>query len=116
MKNLFIIAWLAGAVVAGVGLYGIAYEVEQMEKELTALEDAIRDEREAIHMLEAEWAYLARPERVEELSARFLPQLQPLTAKQVGDWKDIPYRSLPDVLDALPSGDPASPAAVRTIQ
>jgi hypothetical protein len=36
MKSIIMSVWLVGATITGVGLYGIAYEVEQMEKELTA--------------------------------------------------------------------------------
>ena len=116
MKSIIMSIWLLGAAITGTGLYGIAYEVEQMEKELSALEQEIVDERETIHVLEAEWAYLARPERIETLSGRYLPRMQSLTAERMGDFDDLPYQPLPDLLDVLKPEDLATPAAARVTQ
>lgn len=101
MRSLMMTIWLMGALITGLGLYGIAYEVEQMERELAALEREIRQERNNIHVLEAEWTYLARPERIEKLSGQFLPNMQVLTAQRIGEYDDLPYRPLPNVMDVL---------------
>jgi hypothetical protein len=116
MKSIIMSVWLLGAAITGMGLYGIAFEVEQMEKELAALEREIIGERESIHVLEAEWAYLARPERIEELSGQYLPRMQGLTAERIGAYEDIPYQPLPDVLDVLRSEKLAAPANLRVVQ
>jgi cell division protein FtsL len=116
MKSIFISVWLLGAVITGMGLYGIAYEVEQMEKELAALEREISQEQEKVHVLEAEWAYLARPERVESLSGQFLPNMRVLTAERIGGYDDIPYRPLPDILDVLQSQELAAAAGAQVKQ
>ena len=116
MKSIIMSVWLLGAAITGIGLYGIAYEVEQMEKELAALEREIIGERESIHVLEAEWAYLARPERIEELSGQYLPRMQGLTAERIGAYEDLPYQPLPDVLDVLRSEKLATPANLRVVQ
>lgn len=113
MRGIFITVWLLGAAITGMGLYGIAYEVEQMEKDLSALERDIVRERENIHVLEAEWAYLARPERIEDLSRQFLPNMQVLRADRIGSYDDIPYRPLPDVLDVLQSQELAEAAGAQ---
>ncbi|MBE9553411.1 MAG: hypothetical protein IMF05_08105 [Proteobacteria bacterium] len=116
MKSIIMSVWLLGAAITGIGLYGIAYEVEQMEKELAALEREIIGERKSIHVLEAEWAYLARPERIEELSGQYLPRMQSLTAERIGAYEDVPYQPLPDVLDVLRSESLAAPANLRVTQ
>jgi len=116
MKSIFMSIWLLGAAITGIGLYGIAYEVEQMEKELAALEREIIEERNTIHVLEAEWTYLARPERVENLSGQFLPRMQGLTAERIGNFDDIPFMPLPDVLDVLQPEKLASPASLKVTQ
>ena len=116
MKSIIMSVWLLGAAITGIGLYGIAYEVEQMEKELAALEREIIGERKSIHVLEAEWAYLARPERIEELSGQYLPRMQSLTAERIGAYEDVPYQPLPDVLDVLRSENLAAPANLRVTQ
>ncbi len=116
MKSIMMSIWLLGAAITGIGLYGIAYEVEQMEKELAALEREIIEERETIHVLEAEWAYLARPERIEELSGQYLPRMQSLTAERIGAYEDVPYQPLPDVLDVLQLKKLATPASLQVAQ
>lgn len=116
MKSIMMSIWLLGAAITGIGLYGIAYEVEQMEKELAALEREIIEERETMHVLEAEWTYLARPERIEDLSRQFLPRMQSLTAERIGGYDDVPFRPLPDVLDVLRPEKPAATAGPRVTQ
>jgi cell division protein FtsL len=116
MKSIVMCIWLLGAAITGIGLYGIAYEVEQMEKDLSALKREIIEERETTHVLEAEWAYLARPERIEELSRQYLPRMQSLTAERIGGYDDLPYQPLPDVLDALQPEKLATPGDARATQ
>jgi len=116
MRILILTVWLIGASITGAALYGIAYEVERMESELAALELDIREERAATHGLKAEWAYLARPARIEELSQRFLPRMRSLSASQIGTVEEIPYAQLPDALDVLNPEDLATPAATGVIQ
>jgi hypothetical protein len=116
MKSVMMSIWLLGAAITGMGLYGIAYEVEQMGKELAALEREIIEERESIHVLEAEWTYLARPERVEDLSGQFLPRLQGLTAERIGEYDVLPFRPLPDVLDVLRPEKLAATANLQVTQ
>lgn len=116
MRALIITVWLIGAAVSGGALYGIAYEVERMDAELAALEDEIREEREATHGLRAEWAYLARPARIETLSQQHLPRMRNLAADRIGATEDVPYLPLPDVLDVLEPEDLATPASMRAVQ
>ena len=115
MKTWIFIVWFIGAVAAGSSLYRISYEVEQMEAELAALGDGIAKSRESIHALNAEWSYLARPGRIAELSAEFLPELGPLPADRIGRLDDVP-RTMPDILDVLPEEELATPAVLRTVQ
>ena len=116
MKALIMTIWLVGAGISGVALYGIAYEVERMDAELAALEENIREEREAVHGLRAEWAYLARPARIETLSRQYLPQMRNLSADRIGGAEDLPFEPLPDVLDVLKPEDLATPASMGAIQ
>lgn len=116
MKALIMALWLVGAGITGAGLYGIAYEVEQMEAELDALAEEIRAEREATRGLNAEWAYLARPARIEKLSRTYLPRLRNLSVGNIGTTEDLPYGPLPDVLDVLEPEDLATPASARIEQ
>jgi len=69
-------------VAAGVGLYQLKYKTLRLQKEVSTLNASIVRDREAIRVLEAEWTYLTRPERVASLSERYLA-LKPAEAEQV---------------------------------
>ncbi len=60
------------ALVLSVGVFRITYQVDEMEKELRALNKEILDEQETIHILKAEWSHLNDPARLEELAKKYL--------------------------------------------
>jgi cell division protein FtsL len=70
------IVWLVLTVAAGTGLFVVKHEVQDLEEQLARIVDEIRRDQEAIHVLNAEWAYLTRPARLSELAARHL-ELKP---------------------------------------
>lgn len=84
------------SVVSGGVLFGVAFEVSSFEERLFELNKQITDDRDAIHVLRAEWSYLNQPERLEGLSHRYL-ELQPLDGGQIA------------VIAAVP-GQPEAPA------
>lgn len=85
MKGLALIVWFALAGMASVALFNISFEVEQLQDELNGLNKKILEEQKAVHVLHAEWSYLSRPERIERLAQRLLPDLHPPTVDQVRD-------------------------------
>lgn len=109
--NLVAIAALFGsAVYAYTTKYQTSYRAEQIAK--TNIE--IKAERDAIAVLRAEWAYMSRPARLQELADKYLPDLQPLQVAQLVDVNAIPERSargdgIGDKLDALGLGADAAP-------
>lgn len=84
---------IAVAVTAAIsfGLYQLAYEVQHLEDELAELSRALVQERENIAVLQAEWAYLTRPEALQDRAQRLL-DLQPVTPNQIVDVGDLPTR------------------------
>lgn len=91
---------LAGAV--GIGLFYAKHRVQALEAELTALQQQIVDDREAIHVLKAEWSFLNDPDRLAELSRRYL-DLVPMRGRQLATLADVPEKlTLP--LPELPPG------------
>lgn len=112
MRMVIITCWLTIAALAGAALYGIAYEVDRMRIDLAKLDSEIRRESESIHVLNAEWTYLARPVRISELTERYLPELHQLTADQISRIDDLPTDSPPGNLKTLPRPRPATPASM----
>jgi len=106
--------WLLAAILIGCGLYQLKYEVQAKEERLARLNRQIQLEQEAIHVLNAEWAFLNRPDRIADLANRHL-ELSQVVPAQFGRVATIPERSLiPVVAEAdVPVVAPAAPALVK---
>ncbi|MGB0571809.1 MAG: cell division protein FtsL [Alphaproteobacteria bacterium] len=83
----FILMVLAAA--AGGALFQVAFEVSELDDELAQLNRDIRNDRDAIHVLRAEWSFLNQPERLEELTRRHL-DLLPVTGGQIAGTGAVP--------------------------
>ena len=103
---------LAFAIVSGITLMRSSHEVQRTEREIAALEREERAEREEIRVLNAEWAYLNRPERLEALAAQYLELVPPGADQMISSVKDIPDE---DIVPPIPPSLPASVARVREI-
>ena len=77
-----LVIWLIVAGGVAFGLYQLKYEVQHLEQELSSVRQDIRDNRNALHVLEAEWSYLNRPARIERLAEKHL-DMQATTPRQV---------------------------------
>ena len=60
------------AIGLGFGLFRLTYEVQTLEGERAHVNRAVAAEREAIHVLRAEWSYLNEPTRLEALTKKHL--------------------------------------------
>ena len=95
---------LVGA--AALALYQLKYQVAALEAEHARLTRELAAEREAIHVLDAEWAYLNQPDRLADLATRHL-DLVPLGAERVTTLNDLPPHAAE--LAAAPDDDEATP-------
>ena len=85
------------ALFAGSALFWVSQQVQQVEREQRQLVVANLQEEESIRVLKAEWDYLNRPERLEELSARYL-NMTPVSAETlVQSISAIPEPEDPDL-------------------
>ena len=66
----------------GAGLFQLKYLVMGLEKEAKTLHRSLKETKERIHLLKAEWAHLNSPKRLQVLSERFLT-ISPLKASQI---------------------------------
>lgn len=78
----------------GFVLYSLEHETRGLEREIAKTQKAIGDEREQTKMLNAEWASLTRPDRLQKMAEEQL-QLQPVTASQIVTTEELPGR-VPD--------------------
>lgn len=90
-----ILVWMFLLVAAALGLYGVKYKVQDVKDEVAALSQKLREEKEALHVLQAEWAYLNRPARLQALAGKHAG-LIPLQSGQVAEVNMLPMPVQPD--------------------
>ncbi|HEX9810432.1 MAG TPA: cell division protein FtsL [Alphaproteobacteria bacterium] len=81
MRGRVALLWIVLVAAVGFGLFQVKHRVQALEEELGRLNAAIVAEQDQIHVLRAEWAYLNRPKRLEELNAEYLG-LGPMAPEQ----------------------------------
>jgi cell division protein FtsL len=89
--RLSLVIWLIVAGAVAFGLYQVKYEVQRLEEDLQKVRQDIRRDRIALHVLEAEWAYLNRPDRLERLARKHL-DMAPVGPQQVAAATALPPR------------------------
>lgn len=110
---------LALSTAAGGALFHVSFAVGELEDRLVRLNRDIRADREAIHVLRAEWSFLNQPARIEELSQRYL-EMAPLDGHQISSAAAVPVRlheidpDAPGMGDVLASGTDPRPKAKPT--
>jgi hypothetical protein len=82
MIRLATFVWLALLTLIGVGLYQVELGVLAKESELKQINRQIDANRDATHVLEAEWSYLNDPTRLADLTRRYT-DLAPATPTQI---------------------------------
>ena len=82
-------SWLILFALLASGLYLVKYEVQGLKDRNDALLAELEAERLAHDLLQAEWAYLNRPSRLQELADKHL-KLVPMQPGQMAHWSDIP--------------------------
>ena len=89
MRILLLIALIL--VFSGTGLYMTTHSYDTRADELKRLDAQIRYENQQAAILNAEWSYVSRPERVYSLSSNLL-SLQPISTDRVLPLEAIPFR------------------------
>ena len=92
LRSLF---WLLLVSATGFAMFGVKYQVQALEDQLARIDRAAAAEEHEIRVLDAEWAYLTRPQTLEAMNRQFL-SLVPTSTKQLRTTVvDIPMRPLP---------------------
>lgn len=86
---------LAAMIVIGLGYWAYKenYRTQEALREATYLQREIGSSRETLSVLQAEWAYLNRPERLRDLANLNFEQLQllPIGAENFGSVSRVAY-------------------------
>ncbi len=116
MIKLGTLFWLVLVSMTGFAMFAVKYGVQSLEDELNRTKKATIAEEHAIRADEAEWAYLTRPETLDEMNRRHL-SLGPIATKQLRiALSDIPLRATaPMAVDAPALAEPQAEAAVPAI-
>ena len=112
-----IVALIGSAVYAYTIKYHTSYRAEQIAK--TKIE--IKTESDAIAVLRAEWAYMTRPERLQQLADQYLVDVKPLEVKQLVSVQALPDKAarsdmIGSKLDQLGLGLSATPPVASPAQ
>jgi hypothetical protein len=121
LRLLNIVAILA-LVGSAVYAYSIKYQTSYRAEQIAKTKIEIKAERDAIAVLRADWAYMTRPERLQPLADKYLPDLRPLQVTQLVPAQSLPQKSRTDTIGAklgeiglsLPATPPAAPSAPTT--
>ena len=117
-----IFTWVAiiAAVASGATVLQIKAKVQDKKQDVELLAVEISEHRNAMHVLNAEWAYLTTPSSLQDKSLRFLALMPPSAEQIITNPSVIPYRPegvkargnqqilLPTIRDKKSSKDPSS--------
>jgi hypothetical protein len=113
MIRLRLMFWLVLVSATGFAMFGVKYQVQALEDELAGVNRATAAEDHEIRVLDAEWAYLTRPETLEAMNRQFL-SLVPISTKQLRTTvADIPMRPPPPAPPPAPAEAATAVAAVE---
>jgi cell division protein FtsL len=96
--------------ILGTILYQVKTSIDVREAKLEVLEAQITQNKREIAILEAEWAFLSRPERVMDLSDRLLG-MQPMAKNRILPIDAIPMRLVPKFKESVVAPGQMKPAS-----
>jgi cell division protein FtsL len=112
MIRLASVFWLILVSATALATFAVKYEVQALDGQLSDIKRTTAAENRELRVLDAEWAYLNRPDMLAAMNGRFL-SLTPITQKQLQTTiADIPMRPLPPPPPApVPPVDATGPVA-----
>lgn len=101
IRTTSVLFWFGLALIASLALYRTSDRVHELNGQLRTINAAIEAEQQSLHVLNAEWVYLANPARVEAASHKHL-NLRPTSPQQVTDLASL-TEVLPTKSEAMAS-------------
>lgn len=91
-KSAAICLWAALTVLTAVvfATFIMKNQVQDLEKELTRINQSITNDIKTIHILKAEWSHLNNPERLRTLAQKHI-NLNPVKAEQIINYASLPF-------------------------
>ena len=109
MNKLSTLLWMLVIVVAAFMLYKVKYQVQALKTQVAETTHELEQEKQAMHVVAAEWAYLNRPERLQKLAEKYL-HAKEMTVGQIAEVEAIPF---PGQTVASNEGNGMKAAALR---
>lgn len=95
MIRLAALFWLVLVSATGFAMFAVKYEVQALDDDFAQAAKKAGGVEHEIRVLNAEWAYLNRPDALDEMNRRYL-SLAPIATRQLRtDVADIPLRPTP---------------------
>jgi hypothetical protein len=108
MIRLSSVFWVLLVSATALATFAVKYEVQTLDDRLADAKKATASEARELHVLDAEWAYLNRPEMLAAMNERFL-KLASITREQLQtSITDIPMRSAPPPAPPNPATGPVA--------
>jgi cell division protein FtsL len=92
MIRVMALLWISVITIAGLGLYWVKFEVQDIREEVASYETQLEQEKDKIKMLNVEWAYLTRPERIRSLTETHMA-MAPTNGQQFVALTTIPEKT-----------------------
>ncbi|HOO51546.1 MAG TPA: hypothetical protein PLK94_09705 [Alphaproteobacteria bacterium] len=103
------IAAILMAVISGVSLFWVSQQVQILERQQRILKQQVVSEKEGIRVLNAEWDYLNRPERLEYLSKKYLRSMEQVSPEDIlKNASIVPEKPTEEELGVIPAAYPVS--------
>jgi hypothetical protein len=77
---------------SGAAVLQLKVSVQEKTEEIRGLAQQIHDDKKAIRVLEAEWAYLSTPSALQDRSIEFLALMPPKARQVIHDPVVVPFR------------------------
>lgn len=90
MRKLMPLWLMLAFIVAIFGLYKVKEEVKAIKDQIAKTSRELESERESLHVVNAEWAYLNRPERLQALADKYLAS-SGMLVNQIAEIEAIPF-------------------------
>lgn len=93
-RNIIKIILIKFFVLSIVGLFTVQFQVDELNQGLQRVESEIASYEEEIKILDIEWVYLTRPERLRKLAATYLENSDYIDVSQIKNYQQLkPYFS-----------------------